>query len=206
MNLKENTISEFLAVTAGSDPVPGGGSISALCGSLASALGEMVTGLTIGRKKYLDVQAEMEELAKKLVASREFFLNAIDEDAEAYNTVFSAFKLPKETPEEKETRAAEIQAATLVAANVPLSVATKAVEIMPYIKVIAEKGNKNAITDCCVAMMCARTATLGAILNVRINLTSLTNEDTVADLSKKCDELQTKATEIENELLQSVKF
>ncbi len=206
MKLKENTILSFLEVTAGKDPVPGGGSISALCGSLASALAEMVTGLTIGRKKYVDVQEEMEKLAPEMASAREFFLNAIDEDAEAYNIVFNAFKLPKETEEEKALREVKIQESTLVAAMVPLSVARKAVEIMPAIETIAQKGNKNAITDCCVAMMCARTAALGAILNVRINITSLTDTDKANELAAECDKLQAEAVERESALLSSVKL
>jgi formiminotetrahydrofolate cyclodeaminase len=206
MKLKENTILSFLEVTAGKDPVPGGGSISALCGSLASALAEMVTGLTIGRKKYVDVQEEMEKLAPEMASAREFFLNAIDEDAEAYNIVFNAFKLPKETEEDKALREVKIQESTLVAAMVPLSVARKAVEIMPAIETIAQKGNKNAITDCCVAMMCARTAALGAILNVRINITSLTDTDKANELAAECDKLQAEAVERETALLSSVKL
>lgn len=206
MNLQDLTIKDFLAKTAGSDPVPGGGSIAALCGTLAAALAEMVTGLTIGRKKYADVQAEMEAIAPRMAEARAKFLDYIDKDAQAYDAVFSAFKMPKDTDEQREARAAAIETTTLYAATVPLAVASLAVEIMPGIAEIAEKGNKNAITDACVAMMTARTAALGAILNVRINIAGLSNADDASRLAAECDRLQALATERESALLSSVKI
>ena len=206
MNLQDLTIKDFLAKTAGSDPVPGGGSVSALCGTLAAALAEMVTGLTIGRKKYADVQAEMEAIAPRMAAARDKFLDYIDKDAQAYDAVFSAFKMPKDTDEQREARAAAIETTTLYAATVPLAVAALAVEIMPDIAEIADKGNKNAITDACVAMMTARTAALGAILNVRINIAGLSNADDASRLAGECDRLQALATERESALLSSVKL
>lgn len=206
MNLQDLSIKDFLAKTAGSDPVPGGGSIAALCGTLAAALAEMVTGLTIGRKKYADVQAEMEAIAPRMAEARAKFLDYIDKDAQAYDAVFSAFKMPKDTDEQREARAAAIETTTLYAATVPMAVASLAVEIMPGIAEIAEKGNKNAITDACVAMMTARTAALGAILNVRINIAGLSNADDASRLAAECDRLQALATERESALLSSVKI
>lgn len=97
MKLTELTVTGFLEKTYGSDPVPGGGSVSALCGSLAASLGQMVTGLTIGRKKYLDVESDMLRLAPEMEEARNKFINFIDEDAAAYQIVFDAFKLPKAT-------------------------------------------------------------------------------------------------------------
>lgn len=205
MKLQDLTIKEFLAKTAGSDPVPGGGSIAALCGTLAAALAEMVTRLTIGRKKYADVQADMEAIAPRMAAARDKFLDYIDKDAEAYDAVFAAFKMPKETEEERAARSAAILAATLHAAAVPMAVATLAVEIMPDIAEIAAKGNQNAITDACVAMMTARTAALGAILNVRINISGLPAAD-AGNFAGECDRLQALASERETALLSSVKL
>ncbi|MBO7164934.1 MAG: cyclodeaminase/cyclohydrolase family protein, partial [Muribaculaceae bacterium] len=97
MKLQDLDIKGFMAATSGSDPVPGGGSISALCGALSAALAEMVTGLTIGRKKYVEVEEEMKALAPKMAEAQVKFLQFIDDDADAYNVVFDAFKLPKET-------------------------------------------------------------------------------------------------------------
>lgn len=206
MKLQDLYLKEFLAKTCGNDPVPGGGSISALCGALAAALGEMVTGLTIGRKKYVDVEEEMKAIAPRMADAQARFLQFIDDDADAYNVVFSAFKLPKETYEEKAARREAIQVATLKAAEVPLEVARTAVGIMDDIRTIADKGNQNAITDACVAMMCARTAALGAILNVRINIGSLTDADKACELANECNRLQAEACEKEQALLTSLKL
>lgn len=205
MMLSELTIKDFLQVTAGSDPVPGGGSISALCGSLSAALGEMVANLTIGRKKYIEQEELMKDLVAKFAPWQKEFTQAIEDDSNAYNEVFAAFKLPKETDEEKAIRAEKIQAATKIAAEIPLSVAQRAYQMMDPILTVAKNGNQNAVTDACVAMMCARTAVLGALLNVRINLSSLTDADYVARLVEESDRLEKQAIAKESELLTWIK-
>ena len=206
MKLQDLTIKAFLEKTYSKDPVPGGGSISALCGALSASLAEMVTALTIGRKKYVDVEEEMMKYVPQMEEARNKFLNFIDEDAAAYQLVFNAFKLPKETEEQQKIRDEEIQKATLHAAMVPLNVAETAVGIMDAIFQIGSKGNKNAVTDACVAMMCARTAALGAILNVRINLTSLADGEKVKELHARCMALQDEAQVKEASLLDIVTF
>lgn len=206
MKLQDLTIKEFLEKTYGKDPVPGGGSVSALCGSLAASLAEMVTALTIGRKKYADVEEEMLKYAPQMELARRKFLDFIDEDAEAYQVVFNAYKLPKETEEEQKIRHDMIQKATLQAALVPLRVAETAVGIMDTIFEIGRKGNKNAVTDACVAMMCARTAALGAILNVRINLSGLDDETKAKELNNRCMALNDEAQVKEASLLDTVTF
>lgn len=206
MDFKNNSLDSFLNVTAGKDPVPGGGSVSALCGALSAALAEMVCGLTIGRKKYADVQEQMETMVAPLNDSRQFFIHAIEEDANAYNVVFDAYKLPKTTEQEVESRNAAIQAALKVAAEVPLSVAQRAVKTLETVRTVAQLGNRNAITDACVAAMCARTAAIGAILNVRINLTSMTDTAMVVEMTEKCNTLQQSACTIEKEVLENAGF
>lgn len=206
MKLQDLTLKEFLEKTYGKDPVPGGGSVSALCGALAASLAEMVTALTIGRKKYADVEEEMLTYAPQMELARRKFIDFIDEDAEAYQVVFDAFKLPKDTDEEKQLRNDAIQKATLQAAMVPLRVAETAVGIMGTIFEIGSKGNRNAVTDACVAMMCARTATLGAILNVRINLSGLDDKEKAKELENKCMALQDEAQVKEASLLDTVTF
>lgn len=203
--LTELSVISFLEKTAGNDPVPGGGSVSALCASLSAALGKMVANLTIGRKKYADKEEQMKELSGIFNSYMEGFNNAIDADSDAYNNVFMAFKLPKETDEEKEIRNEKIQQATKIAAEIPLSVAQNAYKIMEPIEDVAKNGNQNAVTDACVAMMCARTAVLGALLNVRINLSSLTDTEYVKRLSSECEILEKQAIQKENQLLDWVK-
>ena len=198
--LVDLTIKGFLAETAGSAPVPGGGSISALNGAIATALTEMVANLTIGKKKYADVEGQMRTIATEAAIIRERLIRDIDRDSEAYDRVFAAFKLPKET-EEKAERSRVIQDATKQAAMVPMEVAEEIASVMETIIYVAHKGNRNAVTDACVAMMTARTCVLGALLNVRINLTSIKDEAFVKRMSEKADFLESEAIRIEKKLL-----
>jgi formiminotetrahydrofolate cyclodeaminase len=202
--LSELPVREFLLVTAGDDPVPGGGSVSALCGALSAALGQMVANLTIGRKKYAEHEENMKEMAVVFNSYLDDFAKDIDKDSDAYDAVFSAYKLPKETEEEKAVRSQKIQEATKIAAEVPLQVAQKAYKLMDFISIVAKTGNQNAVTDACVAMMCARTAVLGALLNVRINLSSLHDAEYVEKLKKEADFLEEKAVEKEQKLLRKI--
>lgn len=203
--LADLTIKGFLAETAGSAPVPGGGSISALNGAIATALTEMVANLTIGKKKYVEVEGQMKVIATEAALIRERLIHDIDRDSEAYDRVFAAFKLPKETDEEKAERARIIQDATKVAAQVPMDVAEEVASVMETIIYVAHKGNRNAVTDACVAMMTARTCVLGALLNVRINLSSIEDEAFVKRMKSKADQLESEAIRIEQKLLDWVK-
>lgn len=199
--LSELTVKDFLAKTYGSDPVPGGGSVSALNGALAASLGAMVAGLTIGKKKYLDAEEEMKGIVETLVPVVNGLMVDIDRDSDAYNEVFACFKMPKETDEEKAARKEAIENATKHAAEVPLSVAKKTCAIMPLLVDLVERGNHNAVTDACVAAMCARTAVLGAVLNVRINLGGISDEAYVAKLQAECDRLVSEAISGEKAVL-----
>lgn len=202
MMLKDHTLVQFSDVTAGSDPVPGGGSVSALAGAISASLAKMVANLTIGRKKYAEVESEMMEVATKAEEIRQSLLNAIDRDSDAYNLVAEAFKMPKETDEEKAARSAKIQEATKVAALVPVEVAKMTYDLIPLIEAVVMKGNQNAITDGCIAMMNCRLGVLGALLNVRINLGGLKDEAFVKELTADCEQLEKDITDIEQRILQ----
>ena len=203
--LVDLTIKGFLAETASSAPVPGGGSISALNGAIATSLTEMVANLTIGKKKYADVEGQMRTIATEAVFIRERLIRDIDRDSEAYNRVFAAFKLPKETEEQIAERSLAIQCATKEAAMVPMQVAEEVASVMETIIYVAHKGNRNAVTDACVAMMTARTCVLGALLNVRINLGTIKDEVFVKRMQQKADFLEAEAIRIETKLLDWVK-
>lgn len=205
MSLTDLTITQFAATTASGDPVPGGGSISALCGSLAAALGHMVTQLTIGKKKYADVQPIMEEIAAKLQPASSLLLKAVDMDAQAYDMVFQAYKLPKGTEEEIENRTAMIQEALKHAANVPFSVAKMVNTFLPDLLTLALSGNQNAITDAYVATLCARTAALGAAANARINLASITDAEFVDAMVKDLTEIESNANAAEKSVADLLK-
>lgn len=199
------TLHEFIHKVIGREPVPGGGSVSALNGTLAASLAAMVTNLTVGRKKYEEVDELMQELSQRFQKVACLLLSDVDRDAEAYNRVFAAFKLPKETEEEKEARHKAIQAETKYAARVPMEVAYAVHGILPLITIVGKKGNSNAITDACVAMMCARTAILGALLNVRINLASIDDVMFVQAMQEEAAKLERDAIEEEQKLLAYVK-
>lgn len=198
------SVKDFLAKTAGSEPVPGGGSIAALNAAIASALTEMVANLTIGKKKYEDKEGLMKKIVAIAENYRASFIKDIDADSEAYNNVFAAFKLPKETDEEKIERDNQIQEATKIAAEIPMEVARKAVDIMDVIVQVADQGNQNAITDACVAIMTARTAAISAILNVKINLSSIKDVEYVALMTQEANYLESEAIMKEQELLSRV--
>ena len=198
------SVKDFLAKTAGNDPVPGGGSIAALNAAIASALTEMVANLTIGKKKYEDKEGLMKKIVAITENYRASFMKDIDADSEAYNNVFAAFKLPKETDEEKTERNNQIQEATKIAAEIPMEVARKAVDIMDVIVQVADQGNQNAITDACVAIMTARTAAISAILNVKINLSSIKDIEYVALMTQEANYLESEAIMKEQELLSRV--
>jgi len=205
MELKSLSVKEFIDKVTGNDPVPGGGSVSALNGSLAASLAAMVANLTVGRKKYAEVNDEMEQISARMTEQSAKLLADVDRDAEAYDRVFAAFKLPKETDEEKAVRKEAIQRETKYAAEVPMEVARTASTLLPMIDAAARRGNSNAVTDATVAMMCARTAVIGALLNVRINLTSITDEAFVKTMTEEADRLEAVAVEAEHKLLEYVK-
>ena len=197
-------VTDFLNKVAGSDPVPGGGSVAALNGAIASALAAMVAGLTIGKKGYEDTGEIMKHIQTLALTQKTGFVVDIDRDSEAYNKVFDCFKLPKSTDEEKKIRSAAIQEATKYAALVPMQVARNAYELMSVIADVARLGNRNAVTDACVAMMSARTAVLGALLNVRINLGSIKDKTFADELQREADVLERLACEREKEVLDVV--
>ena len=202
--LVDLTVKEFLNKVAGSDPVPGGGSIAALNGAVASALAAMVANLTIGKKNYEEHEELMNHIVSLALREKDVFIADIDRDSEAYDAVFACFKMPKATDEEKAARSAAIQEATRHAALIPMEVARKALEVMPVIADIARLGNRNAITDACVAMMAARSAVLGALLNVRINLGVLKDKEFVQGLQAEADRIEQTACRKEKELLDAV--
>ena len=202
--LIDKNVRVFLEELASRAPVPGGGSVAALSASLASALTEMVANLTIGRKGFEEVEEEMKRISQESSNYREKFLKDIDKDAEAFDKVMGAFKLSKNTPEEIENRKQIIQKEFKNAALVPLEVAKDAVKLMEFTSKVVEKGNKNAISDGAVATMMARTAVLGALYNVKINLQSIKDEDFVSRISKQVHELELKAIEEEKKILSKV--
>ena len=185
--LKDLNIVEFANETASDSPAPGGGSIAALNASMAASLLAMVASLTIGKKRYMDVSERMEEIQSELVKYKDEFVEGIDKDANSFNGVMDAMKLPKETEEEKAARSEKIQEGYRNAIEVPLGLGMKVTELYDYARELAENGNSNAITDVAVALLNIEAAVHGAFLNVIINLNSLKDQDYRHELEEKME-------------------
>lgn len=194
-------LNAFLDRTASSDPVPGGGSISALAAASAASLVEMVANLTAGGKGFEATKTEMKEISGKAAAFRVKLSECIDQDSKAYIQVISSFKMPKNNEAEATTRTRTIQAALKHAAEVPLWVASETLKVMSLAEMVLKKGNRNAVTDGLVAVMMARTAILGALCNVKINLKSITDTSYVSKLSEQIKDMEIKALKKEKDLL-----
>lgn len=200
-NLKELTVEQFVDVTASDAPAPGGGSVAALAGALGAALAEMVANLTIGKAKYADVDAEMRELAASAAEIRKELTAAIQKDTESFTMYMNALGMPKDTDEQKAARREAMQAGLKEAAKVPLAVAETSVKIFPVAEAVVKKGNTNAVTDGLVAAMMTRTAVIGALLNVKINLGSIKDEAFVAEMAAKVKELEEQAVACEKNVM-----
>lgn len=167
------SLSGFVAAVASAAPVPGGGSVAAHVGSLGAALAQMVAGLTVGRKKYAAVDAEMREVGLQAAALVRELSTLVDRDAESYAAVSAAYKLPREADAEAARRADAITTALLGAADVPLESARACVRVCELAATVAARGNANAVSDAGVAALLAEAACKGAAYNVRINVSSL---------------------------------
>jgi glutamate formiminotransferase/formiminotetrahydrofolate cyclodeaminase len=164
------SVTSFVDLTSTEAPVPGGGSVAALCGALAAALTAMVANLTFGKKGYEDSWEEMSKVAHLAQTIKQQFMRAVDDDARAFDAVMTANRLPKGSEEEQMRRDAAIQEATRRAIEAPLEVMRACHRVLPLLEVTAEKGNKNSISDAGVAALALRTAAGGAFLNVLINV------------------------------------
>ena len=199
--MKNMTVNEFANIVSSKSPVPGGGSIAALSGALGAALAEMVANLTLGKRKYAEHEEEMADIIKRASLLKEELLNYIEEDSLAYNKVTEAYRLPKETEKEISHRKDEIEKGLKIAASVPLKVAETSLGVLPLAEAVVSRGNSSSITDGLVAAMAARTAVLAAVLNIRINLDSIKDDDFNKLLKEKADILEEKAVEYEKRIL-----
>ena len=184
---------------------PGGGSVAALCGALSAGLSSMVASLTVGKKGYDEVQAEMTGIAVEAQPLKDAFLLAVDDDTFAFNQVMESFSLPKATPEEQTIRDEAIEKASQKATLVPLSVLEQCMKAIELARRVVEQGNRNSLSDAGVASLAARTAAAGAYLNVLINLGGLRDKPFVAATREKADtlwqEISERAKGVEDDVL-----
>jgi methenyltetrahydrofolate cyclohydrolase len=189
MALVDKPVTEFLDELASGAPAPGGGSVAALSGALGAALVSMVCNLTIGRKKYADVEPEVKKVLGQAEALRGDLTGFLDEDVAVFNVVAAAMKMPRDTEEQKAARQEALQAALKNATAVPMKVARASAAVMDLCEPMANMGNANAVSDAGVAVLAAEAGLRSAALNVLINLGWIEDSDFVGQMRVMLDGL-----------------
>ena len=198
------TIQEFLDVLSSKEPVPGGGGASAQAGALGNALGQMVANLTIGKKKYAQVEDEIKELAERMKGIQGQFTALADQDAKVFAPLAKCYSLPSGTEEEKAYKAEVMEARLLDASLVPMEIMEKASEMLEIMDILADKGSRMAVSDVGVGVQFIRTALLGAVMNVYINTKSMKNREKAEEMNEKAERLIKEGTEAADRIYQKV--
>lgn len=189
--LTDLAVREFVDEVASSEPVPGGGGVSALVGALGISLGDMVGELTVGKPKYADVEDEIKSLMERAQALKDELLRLVDADAEAFKPLAKAYSIPKDNPD----REAIMEEALLTAASVPMDIVKACASALDVIEEFSEKGSRLAISDAgCAASLC-KSAMESAALNVYINTKYMSDREVAANINSELDELLNKYTE-----------
>lgn len=202
--IERMTIQEFLDVLSSKEPVPGGGGASALAGALGNALGQMVSNLTIGKKKYALVEDEIKELAERMKGIQGQFTQLADQDAKVFAPLAKCYSLPSGTEEEKAYKAEVMEARLLDASLVPMEIMEKAAEMLEIMDILADKGSRMAVSDVGVGVQFIRTALLGAVMNVYINTKSMKNREKAEEMNEKAERLIREGTEAADRIYQKV--
>lgn len=202
--LVDLTVQGFVEETASESPAPGGGSIAATMGAMGAALATMVANLSSHKRGWDERWEEFSGWAEKGKRYHDRLLALVDEDTNAFNEIMSAFGMPKGSDEEKKARSAAIQAATRKAIEAPLDVMETSLASMAVIRAMAENGNPNSVSDAGVGALAARSAVMGAHLNVRINCPSLKDKEFVAATLARAAEIEKQAIQAEREILEIV--
>jgi len=198
--LLTQTMEDFLQDLASSSPAPGGGSVAALCGALGASLVAMVCRLTVDKPKYSQVSDQLRQVLSEAEGLRQQFAQLVERDTQVFNTVMEAFRMPKDTDDQKRQRAAAIQGATRKAAEVPLEVQALSARLLELTQVAAAKGNVNSVSDAGVAAEMACAAARSAALNVKINLGSLKDQAWVAEVEQSLLVTDNKLSSLYNNL------
>jgi formiminotetrahydrofolate cyclodeaminase len=198
-------VRKFLEDLASSAPTPGGGTAAAIAGAMGAALAEMVTALTLAREKYASAHEAMRPIARAAAGARQELLGLASEDAEAYDGVVSARRLPKDTEEQKAHREERISQANRRAAEVPMRTARAAGRLLEQMPELAEKGNPNAASDAAAAALLLEAAVQGALANVGINLAGIPDADLVNRLRAEAMGLQTGAERLRSQVVERVR-
>ena len=183
--VEQKTIEGFLEVLSSKEPVPGGGGASALAG----ALGQMVANLTIGKKKYADVEAEIKELLERMQKLQAAFVTLADRDAQVFAPLAQCYSLPSLTEEEKAYKEKVMEERLLDASFVPLEIMEHAVAMLGILEILGDKGSRLAVSDVGVGVQFIRASLLGAVMNVYINTKSMKNREKAEELNARAGQL-----------------
>lgn len=189
MSFTTYTCEDFVDILATKAPVPGGGGASALVGAIGTALGNMVGSLTVGKKKYADVEADIIALKEKADELQKDFLHLVEEDARVFEPLSKAYGMPKDTEEEKAEKARVMEIVLKDACSVPMEIMRKCCEAIDIIEEFAAKGSVIALSDAGVGAAFCKAALLGASLNVFINTKSMANREYAESLNKEAEEM-----------------
>lgn len=202
--IKDLTVSTFLEELSSKKPTPGGGGAAALGGAQGVALGEMVINLTLGKKKYADVEEEMQLLLVRLEEIRAEFLRLADEDARVFAPLAAAYGLPSGTEEEKKHKEEVLETHLLAASLIPKTVMEQAVEAIKIMDILAQKGSRLAVSDVGVGVSFLRTALLGAKMNVSINTKFMKQRETARQLDQEASALAETGRKLSDEIYANV--
>ena len=202
--IKEMVTEEFLAELSSKKPTPGGGGAAALGGATGVSLGQMVINLTLGKKKYADVEEEMKDLNGQLEALKAEFLHLADEDAQVFAPLAAAYSLPGTTDEEKAHKAAVLEGHLLTASLVPIQGMEAAGKALHIMDILADKGSRMAVSDVGVGVQFIRTALTGAVMNVWINTKSMKDREKAEELNRYADQMMQSGTAAADAVYQKV--
>lgn len=191
--IQDFTVSSFLEELSSKKPTPGGGGAAGLAGAVGTALGEMVVNLTLGKKKYADVEEEMQSILMALTQMREEFLRLADEDAVVFAPLAAAYSLPAITEEEKKKKEAILEDLLVSAALVPLSVMELCIKTLNLLEFLGEKGSRLAVSDVGVGVQMIRASILGAKMNVYINTKTMVQREKARELNARAQSVSEEA-------------
>ena len=204
MSFTDISCKEFVAALAGKEPVPGGGGTAALVGSLGMALGHMVGSLTVGKKKYADVEADVLALMQEAAALQEELLTLVNRDAEVFEPLSKAYGLPKETEEQQAHKRQVMEAALKEACAVPLEIMHACCKAIQLHRGFADKGSAIAISDVGCGVICCSAALQAASLNVFINTKAMTEREYAENINREAEEMLETYTKLAEEIYGNV--
>ncbi len=204
MPIVNHSIEQFIMLLASKEPAPGGGSASALLGAVGSALSSMVINLTIGKEKFKEYETILQEMLKELEGLQNEFLSLIEEDTTAFNKVSRAYKMPKETEEQKEIRREALEKALKDASLVPLSIMGRGLAVLKLLEKCIGNTNPNIISDIGVSVLCLKSAIQGSWLNVLINVKYIKDENFTKETMERAKNILSEGVRIADHLYNKV--